>query len=126
MNEAGIFLPERGKIECRTIRRVDIAAVDQDIAIADQLGQPRRGAGIIGIEHDARLVEIQEREPRALAFRRQWRGAAKRVTLRRFDLLNGRTEVREQPGAVARRRSTSDLDNSQMRQRLHHASSLPE
>ena len=125
MNEAGIFLPERGKIQCRTIRRVDIAAVDQDIAMADQLRQARRSAGIMGIEHDARLVEVQEREPCAPAFRRQRRGAAKRITLRRFDLLNGRPEVREQPGAVARRRSTSDLDNYKMRQRLHHASSLP-
>ncbi len=86
MNEAGIFPLERGEIECRTIRRVDIAAVDQDVATADQLGQARRSAGIIGIERDARLVEIEEREPRALPFRRQWRGAAKRIALGWLDL----------------------------------------
>jgi hypothetical protein len=124
MNQAGIFLPERGKVERRTIRRVDVAAINQDVAIADQRAQARRGAGIIGIEHDARFVEVQEREPGALALWGQWRGAAKRIALRRLDLLNGRTEIREQPRAIARRRSTSDFDNPKMRQRLHHASSL--
>jgi hypothetical protein len=49
---------------------------------------------------------------------------AKGITRRRFDLLNRRAEVRKQTCTVARRRSASDFDNSQMRQRLHHASSL--
>ena len=125
MNEAGVFPFERGKIEGRAIRRVDIAAVDQDVAIADQFGQPRRSAGIIGIERDARLVEIQERKPRALSLGGEWRGAAKRIALEWLDLPDRRTEVREQAGAVTRRCRTSDLDNVQMRQRPHSASSLP-
>jgi hypothetical protein len=57
--------------------------------------------------------------------RRQRRGAAKRITLRWLDLANGRAEIREQARAIARRGTASDLDNPQMRQRAHHASSCP-
>src|SRR5712664_4051687 len=39
MNKARIVSLERGKVECRTVRRIDIAAVDQDVAVDDQLRQ---------------------------------------------------------------------------------------
>jgi len=47
MNKARIAWLERGKIECRTVRRIDIAAVDQDIAVADQFRQAQRRAFVI-------------------------------------------------------------------------------
>src|SRR5882672_8492031 len=102
---------ERGKVECRTVRRIDIAAVDQDVAVADQLRQAQRGAFVTRIERDARLVEVEEREPGALPFRCIRCGVAKRIALGRLDLLNARTEVSKQARAIARRRRTSDLDN---------------
>ena len=103
MNEAGIPLLDRREIERRTIRRIDVAAIEQDVAGADQFRQARRCARIVRIERDARLVEIEKREPGAVPFRRQRRGAAKRVALRRLDLLNGRAEIGEQARAIARR-----------------------
>ena len=79
MNEAGIALLDRGEIERRAIRRIDVAAIEQDVAVADQFGQARRCAGIVRVERDARLVEIEKRKPGAVPFRRQRRGAAKRI-----------------------------------------------
>ena len=125
MDEAGIPLLDRREIERRTIRRIDVAAVEQDVAAADQFRQARRCVRIVRIERDARLVEIEKCEPGAVSFRRQRRGAAKRVALRRLDLLNGRAEIGEQARAIARRGAAPDLDNPQMRQRAHHASSWP-
>ncbi len=48
---------------------------------------------------------------------------AKRIARGRFDLLHVGAEIGEQPRAIARRRRASDLDNPQMRQRAHQASS---
>ena len=111
MNQAGIGSLDSSKVEYRTIRRVDIPSVDQDVAFAYQRHQPRCSAGITGIERDARLVEIEKCEPRALSLGREGRRAAKRVAIGRFDFLDGRAEIGEQPGAIARRGRTSDLDN---------------
>src|SRR6267142_329649 len=77
------------------------------------------------VECDARLVEIEKCKPRAVPSRRQRRGAAKRVALRRFDFLSGSAEIGEQTCAIARRGAAPDLDNPQMRQRAHHAPSWP-
>ena len=86
MDEAGIALLDRREIERRAIRRIDIAAIEQDVAAADQFRQARRCVRIVRVERDARLVEIEKCEPGAVPSRRQRRGAAKRVTLRRLDL----------------------------------------
>ncbi len=119
VNEAGMALLDRGKIERRTIRRIDVAAIDKDVAVFDQFRQARRGVRIAGIERDARFVEIEKRKPRALPFRRQRRGPAKRIACGWFYLLNARAEIGKQPRAVTRRSRTPDLDNPQMRQRAH-------
>ena len=79
MDEAGIALLDRREIERRAIRRIDLAAIEQDVAGADQFRQARRCVRIVRVERDARLVEIEKREPGAVPFRRQRRGAAKRV-----------------------------------------------
>ena len=74
-----IILEHDGDVAVRRIDVVDPLAVDQDIAIADQLRQAQRRACIIRIERDARFVEIEEREPCALSFRRNWPAAPERV-----------------------------------------------
>ncbi len=108
-------LLDRGKIDVGTTGSVDIAAVEQDVAAADQLGQARRCLCMMAVERDARFVEIEKRKPCALPFRRQWRGAADWITARWFDFLNGRAEIGEQAGAIAGRGGAPDLDNPQMR-----------
>ncbi len=108
MDQAGIVLPDRREVESPDNpphRRRDRRA-----------GCRRRRSvppgetaafGIVRIERDARLVEIEKRKPRAVSFRRQRRGAAKRIALRRLDLPDGGAEIGEQTGAVARRRRCS-------------------
>src|SRR6476619_7592151 len=118
-------LPRGREIECRTIRRIDVAAVEQNVASIDQLGQARCSVWVIRIERDARLVEIEKRKPGAVPFRRQRRSATQRIARRRFDFLNGCAEIGEQAGTIARRGRASDLDNPQMRQRAHHVSPWP-
>jgi len=125
IKEAGIPLLDGLEIERRTIGRIDVAAVDQNVAGADKFRQAKRCIRIFRVERDARLVEIEKCKPRAVPSRRQRRGAAKRVALRRFDFLNGSAEIDEQTGAIARRGAAPDLDNPQMRQRAHHAPSWP-
>ena len=44
MDKAGVALLDRSKIESRTIRRIDVAAVEQDVARRDQFGQASDGA----------------------------------------------------------------------------------
>src|SRR5260370_30375640 len=117
MNEAGMALLDAGRVECRTIRRVDVTAVDQDVTVLDQFRQKRRGARVIGIERDAGFVEIEKCKPGAVPFRRQRRGAAKRIALWWFDLLNGRAEIGEQPAALARAGGAPDPDTPAVRQR---------
>ena len=68
MDEAGITLLDCGKIERRTIRRIDVAAVEQYVASRDQFRQARRRAGIFRVERDARFVEIEKRKPGAVPF----------------------------------------------------------
>src|SRR5215203_3151461 len=107
MDEQRMFALQRGEIDGRTIRRVDIAAIDQNVAAGDQFGETCSGSPAVRIEHDTRLVEIEKREPRALPLRRQRRGAAKRIALRRFDLLNRCAEIGKQPRTITTRRRTS-------------------
>ena len=107
-----MFLLDRGEIECRTIGRIDVAAVEQDVAAFDQRGQARCRVWIFPIERDARFIEIEERETGALTFRRQRRRAAQRITVGRLDFQDGRAEIGEQTRAVARRSGAPDLDDS--------------
>ncbi len=125
MNEAGMTLFQRGKIECGAIRRIDVPAIEQDVASADQFGEAQGCGGIIRVEGDARFVEIEKRKPRAPPLRRQRCGAAQRIACGGFDFLDGCTEIGEQARAIARRGRAPDLDNAQMRQRAHHVSPWP-
>ncbi len=125
MDQSGIGLPDRLEVDRRTIRSIDVTTVEQDVAGADQFRQARGGVRIVRVERDARFVEIEKRKPRAVSSRRQRRGAAKRIAVRRLDFPDGGAEIGEQTGAVACRCAAPDLDNSQMRQRAHHAPSWP-
>ena len=126
MNEAGITLLDACEIEGRAIRHIDVAAVEQNVACADQFGQADRCAVVACVQRDARLVEIEKRKPGAVPFRRQRRGLSQRIAGRRLDFLYARTKIGEQAGAIARRGRAPDLDNPQMRQRAHQASPWPD
>jgi hypothetical protein len=103
----------------RSNGRIDIAAVEQNVAAADQFDEARACVLMVRIERNTRLVEIEKRKPRTMSCRRQRRGVAKRIALRRLDLVNGGAEISQQTRAIARCSTASDLDNPQMRQRAH-------
>src|SRR4051812_892591 len=112
-----------GKIDRRTIRAIDVAAVEQNVAARNQLSEARRGVRVIRIERDTGLVKIEKRKPRAVTLRRQRRRATQRIARWRLDFPYSRAEIGEQARAVTGCGGASDLDNPQMRQRAHHASS---
>ena len=127
MNEAGITLLDRREIEGRAIRRIDVAAIEQNVAGADQLGQARRCAGDrSGSSATLDLLKLRNANQALCPF--GVNGAALRSgsPVRRLDFLNGRAEIGEQARAIARRSRAPDLDNPQMRQRAHHASPWPD
>ena len=116
----------RCEIESRAIRRIDVAAIEQNVASADQFGQARRSAGVAcGSSATLDLLKLRNANQALCPF--GVNGAVRRSGSpgRRFDFLHGRAEIGEQARAIARRGRASDLDNPQMRQRAHHASPWP-
>ena len=111
MDQTGISLLDRLEVERRAIRRIDVAAIEQDVAGADQFRQARRCVGIVRVECDARLVEIEKCEPRAVSSRRQRRGTAKRVA-RAAARFSGRSRRNRRTGG----RSSSSRRCSRSRQ----------
>ncbi len=97
MDQAGVVLLQRGNVEGRAVRRVDVAAVDQDIAARGNPGELR---GVTGLQHDARFVEIQKGKKSAGALRRERSAAAQGIAGWRLDLLDGGAEIGKQAGAV--------------------------
>ena len=79
------------------------------------------------VEPDRTLIGVQIREhrtafwPTTIADERCHRPG--RATTRAFDLDHLGAEIGKQPRAIAGRSCAPDLDNPQMRQRAHHASS---